>query len=130
MDYKSNKATALRPDGDRTLNAPLVEIDLNKFISQVKSETTWQDSDRNSITVFKSEKKTIVLVGMHAGATMDKHISEGEITIEVLAGRINFESSEKTISLGQGNMIALQAGIEHSVTAGEESFFLLTLITE
>ncbi|MBK5269808.1 MAG: hypothetical protein JJE22_02220, partial [Bacteroidia bacterium] len=66
MKSKSNEATALRPEGDRVLNAPLVEMDLNKFIAQLKQETTWADSDRNSITVFKSDNMTIVLIGMHA----------------------------------------------------------------
>ena len=45
MVNKSIEATALRPDGERMLNARLVEIDLNKFISELKQETTWAESD-------------------------------------------------------------------------------------
>jgi len=38
MENKSNEATALRPEGDRVLNAPLVEMDLNKFMQQIKAD--------------------------------------------------------------------------------------------
>lgn len=40
MENKSNKSTALRPKDDRLLKTYLVEIDLNKFIAQLKQETT------------------------------------------------------------------------------------------
>ena len=40
MKNKSNEATPLRPEGDRMLNAPLVEMDLNNFIVQIKHEIT------------------------------------------------------------------------------------------
>jgi len=54
MKNKSNEATTLRPEGDHLLNTSLVELDLNKFIAELKQETTLAESDRNSITVFKS----------------------------------------------------------------------------
>jgi quercetin dioxygenase-like cupin family protein len=127
MDYKANKATPLRPEGDRTLNAALVEIDFEKFIQQLKEESTWQDSDKNSITVFKSDHKTIVIVGMHPDAEMQMHTSSGEITLQVLVGAIKFTAHEQTLPLKPGKMFALQAEIPHSVKADDESFFLLTL---
>ncbi len=34
VEIKSNEATSLRPEGDRVLDAPLVEMDLNNFIVQ------------------------------------------------------------------------------------------------
>ena len=79
MENKSNEATAMRPDGDRLLNASLVEMDLNKFTAQLKQETTWANSDRNSITVFKSDNMTIVLIGMHANAELKTHKAKGHI---------------------------------------------------
>jgi hypothetical protein len=37
---KSNDATPLRPEGNHILNAPIVEMDLNKFIEQIRNEPT------------------------------------------------------------------------------------------
>ncbi|MDZ4809962.1 MAG: cupin domain-containing protein [Bacteroidota bacterium] len=128
MKNKSNEATPLRPEGERMLNARLVEIDLNKFIAELKQETTWADTDHNSITVFKSDTTTIVLIGMHKNAELKEHKAIGNITVQILDGEINFFAEQQTLSLVKGQMITLEANILHSVTALKESFFLLTLV--
>lgn len=128
MKNKSNEATALRPDGDRLLNASLVEINLNKFIVELKQEATWADSDHNSITVFKSYNTTIVLLGLHANAELKTHTVKGHISVQVLDGEIKFTAEQQTVSLQKGQMICLQENIPHSVLAIKESFFLLTMV--
>lgn len=127
MENKSNEATPQRPEGDRMLNAPLVNMDLNKFIKQIKEESTWAESDRNSITIFKSDNMRIVLMGMHTDAELKTHTANGIISVQVLEGNISFTAGESTVSLQKGQMIALQEMIPHSVLALSESFFLLTL---
>lgn len=127
MENKSNEATPQRPDGDRLLNANLVEMDLNNFIDQVRNESTWRESDRNSITIFKSDKMRIVLLGLHKGAELTTHTAKGTISVQVLEGKINFTAEPQIATLQKGQMIVLHEKIPHSVTALEESFFLLTL---
>ena len=65
MEIKNNEATDLRPEGYRLRDAPLVSIDIPEFIKQIKNETTWTNSDRNAITVFKTNGLRIVLVALH-----------------------------------------------------------------
>jgi quercetin dioxygenase-like cupin family protein len=127
MENKSNQATPQRPEGDRMLNASLVDMDLNKFIQQVKKEPSWADSDRNSITIFKSDSMRIVLMGLHEKAELKTHTANGVISVQVLEGKISFVTGERTVMLEKGQMIALQPKVPHSVTAIDESFFLLTL---
>lgn len=55
MEEKYNEATLQRPEGDRPMHAPLVDIDLPVFIKQIKQESTWKESGRNVITVFKKQ---------------------------------------------------------------------------
>ncbi|MFZ1800331.1 MAG: cupin domain-containing protein [Chitinophagaceae bacterium] len=128
MENKSNEATVLRPEGDRILNASLVEIDLNKYIAELKQETTWAESDRNSITVFKSNNMTIVLIGLRANAELKTHVAKGHINVQVLDGEIKFTAEQQTVSMEKGVMISLQENIPHSVLAIKESFFLLTMM--
>lgn len=128
MKNKSNEATSQRPEGDRFLNAPMVEMDINKFIKQIKEESTWAESDRNSITIFKSESMRFVLMGMHKDAELKTHTANGIISVQVLDGNINFTAGESNVSLEKGQMIALHEMIPHSVLAIDESFFLLTLV--
>lgn len=127
MGEKSNQSTPLRPQGERVLSSNLVEMDVNQFIQQIKSEKVWAESDHNSITIFKSDKMRIVLIGMHEGATLKTHTANAIISVQVVEGSIKFTADEQTIALEKGKMIALQEKIPHSVFAIEDSFFLLTL---
>ena len=128
MENKSNDATPQRPDGERILNAPLVQMNLEEFIKQIKSETTWADSDRNSVTLFKSETMRIVLIGLHENAELKPHKANGIISVQVIEGKIEFTAEEQITHLEQRQMIALQENIIHSVKALTESFFILTLV--
>lgn len=127
MENKANEATPLRPEGNRILNAPLVEMDLEKFISQIKAEKTWADSDRNAVTVFKSDTMRIVLLGLHKDAELKPHTANGVISVQVLQGKIRFMAEGQSVDLQAAQMIALQENVLHSVLALEESFFLLSL---
>ena len=129
MEQKFNEATPQRPMGDRTINAPLVTIDLPLFIEQIRNEEPWIDSDRNAITVFKTNGLRIVLIALHKGAEMIKHTADGLISLQVLEGQISFNTDERTVELSKGQMLALHAGIPHSVQAIAETIFLLTLTT-
>lgn len=127
MEHQSNDATPLRPKGNRLLNAELVEMNLLAFIDQLKQEITWAESDRNSITVFKSETMRIVLMGLHQNAELKAHKANGVISVQVLEGKINFITDQKSLFMEKGQMIALHENIIHGVKALTESFFLLTL---
>lgn len=124
---KFNDSTPQRPDGERPIDAPLVEMDLGSFIRQIKTEQAWQDSDRNAITIFKTGGMRLVLIGLHQGAEMKTHTAPGILSVQVLEGKIRFATAQQAAELGAGQMLALHAGIPHSVMAKEESIFLLTL---
>lgn len=124
---KSNQATEARPEGDRLLDAQLVDIDLNSFRKQIKEEQAWKDGDRNAITLFKSDGIRLVLIALHVGAEMKTHIAPGIISVQVLEGEITFGTELKTTKLTEGQMITLHKGVPHSVFANKESTFLLTL---
>jgi quercetin dioxygenase-like cupin family protein len=126
MENKSNDASP-RPDGSREVNARMVEMDVYKFIDQLKQEPNWVNGDRNTMTIFKSETMRIVLMGLHEKAELKAHKANGVISVQVVEGKINFTAEEQTASLEKGQMIALQANIIHSVKALSDSFFLLTL---
>ena len=129
MDEKFNEATKQRPQGERTLDASLVTIDLNYFTKQIRDEKAWKDSDRNAITVFKTNGMRIVLIALHKDAEMAKHTADGMISVQVLEGQMLFTTEEQSVELGKGEMLALHKNVPHSVLAKEETVFLLTLTT-
>ncbi|HRQ51821.1 MAG TPA: cupin domain-containing protein [Agriterribacter sp.] len=129
METKYNVSTDLRPEGDRVLDAPLVHIDIPGFIGQIKKEAAWDNSDRNAITVYKTDGLRMVLVALHKDAVLARHTAAGIISVQVLEGNIRFATDAESVVLKQGQMIALHKGLPHTVTALQESVFLLTLTT-
>ncbi|MBK5285818.1 MAG: hypothetical protein JJE25_10490 [Bacteroidia bacterium] len=129
MEEKFNKATTLRPEGERPMDAALVKIDIPSFIENIRNEKQWKDSDRNAITVFKTNGLRIVLMALHKDAEMTEHSADGLIGIQMMEGRMIFKTEEQSVELSKGQMIALHEGIPHSILAKEETIFLLTLTT-
>jgi quercetin dioxygenase-like cupin family protein len=127
MEQKYNEATLLRPEGDRVIDAPIVTIDLPSFIKKIKEESPWKDTDRNAITVYKTNGMRIVLIALHRGAEMKSHTADGIISVQVIDGKIKFNTENQPIELDKGQMVTLHKGIQHSILAVEETVFLLTL---
>jgi quercetin dioxygenase-like cupin family protein len=116
-----------RPTGNRTLSAPCIELDLPKSIAQLQQEPAWTNGDRNSISLYKSDLMRIVLMGLKKDAEIKPHKANGVISVQVIAGKIQFITEQQTVSLAQGQMIALEPSITHSLIAQEDSFVLLTM---
>jgi quercetin dioxygenase-like cupin family protein len=129
MEIKNNESTDLRPEGARLMDAPLVSMDIPEFIKQLKAEATWENSDHNAMTVYKTNGMRIVLIAMHVDAILKKHTAGGVISVQVLEGEIIFSTDDQPVVIRKGQMIALHKGIPHSVKAIKESVFLLTLTT-
>lgn len=129
MDEKYNESTPQRPGGDRSVDAALVTINLPLFMEQIKQESSWKDSDRNAITVFKTNGLRIVLIALHEGAEMARHTANGIISVQVLEGQLQFNTDKQSVELNKWQMLALHERIPHSVRAIKETILLLTLTT-
>ncbi len=127
METKYNESTESRPEGDRIMDAPLVGIDIPGFIKQIKNEPAWTKSDRNAITIYKTDGMRIVLIALHEDAVMAKHTANGVINVQVWEGEIVFSAANQSVVLKKGQMIALHKGEPHSVAATKDSVFLLTI---
>ena len=127
MKNKFNEATEQRPDGARPIDAPIVLINLPSFEDQIKDEPSWKDSDRNAITMFKSDKLRLVMVALHKGAVLNPHTAKGMVSIQLLNGRIKFCTDKEKVKMKKGDLLVLHEEVSHSVEAKEESTILLTL---
>lgn len=128
MDTKYNESTRNRPWGERPIDAPLVPIDLHAYMQEIMQEEAWQKNDRNAITVFKTDKVTIVLVALHKDAEVKpgNMESDGIINLQVLEGRVFFDVVKERLEINRGQMVVLHEHIPYSITALEETMCLLT----
>lgn len=127
MPDKSNEPTPQRPEGPRVIDADQVHIDLPFFIAELKKEEAWKTSDRNAVTVFKTDGLRIVAVALHDGAEMSTHTADALLSLQLLEGEIAFQAAGKTTVLTPGQLFCLHAGIPHAVRALKESVFVLSL---
>ena len=129
MEEKYNEATEQSPVGNRPVDGALVTMDLPMFKKQIKEELPWKGGKRNAITIFKTTGLHIVLIALHESAEMARHVADGIISVQVLEGRVQFNTDGKSVELSTGQMLALHEGIPHSILAINETIFLLTITT-
>ena len=128
MEAKHNESTELRPEGGRLMDAPAVPINIPEFIRQIKQEPAWKKSDRNAMTIYKTSGMRIVLIALHEDAVMEKHTTNGIVSVQVLDGEIAFNTQDNVMVLRKGEMDAMHRNVPHSVAATKESVFLLTVV--
>ena len=114
-------------DIGRPLDGPLQTFDLPSLLEGIKSEEDWRAHERNSMTLHKGPGLRVVLVAMHARATIPAHAAAYPFSLLVVEGSVRFTAGEKTVTLRRGQMLTLHAGIPHGIEAPEDAAFLLTL---
>jgi len=126
MEFKRNESTLNRPEGDRVLDAPYVFIDIPSYIDQVKQEKAWEKNDRNGITVYKSDRVTIVITALQAGAEIRENLVDGFFSIQLLRGKARISTNDGDINMQEGQILTFHPGVPHAVTAVTDAVFLLT----
>ena len=126
MENKRNEATQNRPEGDRVLDAPYVFVNIPEFIRQLKSEEAWQKNDRNGITVFKTDRVTMVVTCLHAKAVLKNNLVDGIFTIKVLEGIIRVTTPDGDVDMQANQVMAFHQLVDHSIVALMDSVLLLT----
>lgn len=109
-----------------SLTAPLLTLNLNREIEQLRAEGRWQ-SGHTAKTLAKYSDFRVVLIVMKTGGRLEKHRTEGRISVHTLDGRIRFSTAERSIELAAGQLLTLDHDIPHDVEAIADSAFLLTI---
>ena len=128
MEETHNESTKNRPEGERTVDAPVVTVNIPEFIKKLKKEKAWDKNDRNAITVFKSDKMRIILVAMHKKAVMTTERPENIFSVQVLEGKIQLQTSEKKTDVREEELFVRHASISYKIEALRRSVFLLTVV--
>lgn len=126
MENKRNEATLNRPEGDRVIDAPYVFINISDFVRQLKSEEAWQKNDRNGITVFKTDRVTMVVTCLHAKAVLKNNLVDGIFTIQVLEGIVRVTTPDGDVDMQANQVMAFHQLVDHSIVAQMDSVLLLT----
>jgi quercetin dioxygenase-like cupin family protein len=131
----TNLSTCHLGDGIHALNRlpglaePLLQIDLERELKQLRQEDSWQrETGRSSKTLAKYPDFRIVLILMKGGTRMRQHRAEGRVSIQQLEGQVCVHLADRKVNVAAGHLLVLDCGVLHDVEALlEESAFLLTI---
>lgn len=84
-------------------------------------------SDAKTVALFKSEGLEVMRLVLQAGRSLPPHKVPGEITVQCLEGRLDVTAEGRSHLLGAGQMLYLQGGVLHGVTALEDASALVTV---
>src|SRR5215469_12263509 len=109
-----------------TLTAPLLAMDLNREIEQLRSEGRWQVwTYRKALAKYPDSR--VVLIVMKTGGRLEKHRTERRISVQTLDGRIRFSTAERSVERSAGQMQTLEHDIRHDVEGIVDGALLLTI---
>jgi quercetin dioxygenase-like cupin family protein len=130
MKEKYNQLSPQPSKEHGSIDASLVTVDIPALIKRTEDESSWKDSKRIAITIFKTNGLRILLIGLKEGAEMARHTADGNISVQVLDGKIQFNTDQQSVDLYKGEMLMLRERISHSILAKEKSIFLLTVAVQ
>ena len=101
----TNLSTCHPGDGIEALNRlpglaePLLQIDLERELQQLRREDSWQrETGRSSKTLAKYPDFRIVLILMKSGTRMRQHRAEGRISIQQLKGQVCIHLADRKVN--------------------------------
>ena len=122
------------PDWTYNVPTPLEEpaplwrsLDLEREIHDLRNGASWKTSDRVAKTLIKQGSFRVVLTLMKAGAALKEHRAEGNVSIQVLSGSLHLRIDQDALELHASQMAVLNPGVSHSVEAGMETAFLISI---
>jgi quercetin dioxygenase-like cupin family protein len=85
-----------------------------------------------STALLKTEHVELMRLVLSAGKSFPEHWVEGEITVQCLEGRIEFEARQDGHQIrhvmGPGELVYLAGGVPHALRALEDASVLVTIL--
>ena len=80
--------------------------------------------------LVKNGPLRVTLVMLQGGGEIVPHRAAGPITVHVLDGEIQFNAAGQDHRLVAGDLLVLDAGVEHYLTSENGGTFLLTVVLQ
>ena len=117
----------LRPHSHERLAVPIQHIDLAAFAARLRAEAHAPVAGHRQVALVRRGPLTVILFVFEADGFIPEHRTDGEVTIPVLAGRLEVTGDGDVLPLGGGEIVALAPKQAHAVRATETAEMLLTV---
>lgn len=113
---------------DRPLSGGVLRFHLEEERAHVNDPGLLERHGRNARTLLKEGPLRVTLVMVRAGGHIAAHRAGGPITVHVLDGDIGFRAAGQEHRLAAGDLLVVDAGLEHDIASATGGTFLLTVV--
>ena len=113
---------------DRSLGGEVLGFALDEERARLDDPALLERNGRNARTLVKNGPLRVVLIMVGPGGRIAPHRAPGPITVQVLDGEIRFRALGQDHRLGVGELLVLDAEVEHDVFSEAGGTFLLTVV--
>jgi quercetin dioxygenase-like cupin family protein len=117
----------LRPHPESRFAPPQHEIDLSAVAQELRREPQAGERGHRQKALYRAHGMTTALFTFERFTGLAEHKANGVVAIQVLRGRLKVTAGGQVHDLGAGKLLILAPGVEHSVSAEQESEMLLTV---
>lgn len=120
----AQKHTYLRT---HTIAGAVLAVDLKRESASLLEKAGASAALRAAKTLVKQGDLRVTLTALKAGGTLQKHVVQGELTVQALSGRAQLTAGDRAIVLATGTLVSLATGVQHDVRAARDTVLLLTM---
>jgi quercetin dioxygenase-like cupin family protein len=118
---------AHQPLGTRHLAGPLLRLDLQREIVDLRAGDAFIARGHAAKTLAKHADLRLVLLAFREGARLAEHCTKGRLSIQVLDGQVVFQIGRERIALSAGELLTMAPSIAHDISAPKDCAILLTI---
>ncbi len=105
-------------------------VDVSETLDELRNREGWKKGVRQSKALVKDERQRVTLHALPRGTNIKPHHADGPITVQVVEGSMKFVTPERIVRLEKGQLLTLEAGVEHSVESIGEVAFVVTVMLQ
>jgi quercetin dioxygenase-like cupin family protein len=107
--------------------ANISTFSLAEEATALEATPAWTASGHSAKTLVRRADARQVLIAFRPGGKLSEHRTEHSILVHVLRGRVQLRTPARAIELGEQQLVLLEAGIPHDLTALDRSWVLVTI---
>jgi hypothetical protein len=130
METETIYSTSFNSRDSSSVDSSLFTFGIPGLIERMKHGRAWENGGLSSMILLRSPGKEVILTALHEGTEIISFHSKDKVILQVIEGRLNFQSHDKTMTLSADQHLAINERMKFSLTSMTETVFLLTILKD
>jgi hypothetical protein len=127
MEIETLKTKSRFPNDKQSFGHLDGSSDLTDMIDNLKSSHSWKRGELISMILLNNPEKQILLTALHGKTEVKSFQSKVSITFQIIEGKVTFNTLDESVILNTSQLLTLSEKVNYSLTAIEDTVFLLTI---